>query len=78
MNRLRRQCDEKISRGVVRDLKTCLKSKNLKIKEENVGRVSFTLIKGHERVHQEVSLPRLKSISHHGREFFAKWTPVFD
>lgn len=49
----------------------------LKDKPEQTGRVSFMLLKGHDRVYQTVKLP-LYITPGLGREYFAKWTPEFE
>ena len=58
----------------------CLKENTqklyLKEREIDTGRVSFMLLKGHERLYQEIELPLLEATI--GREFFARWVPDFD
>lgn len=65
------------------DIYRCIKSNaNTGIKHDfsqQIGRISFTLIKDHtEIIHQHVVLPRLPYNPKGGREIFATWTPLLD
>lgn len=44
----------------------------------SVGRISFTLLRGHSKLHQSIDLPRFSvDRGMAGREIFAKWVPHF-
>ena len=47
----------------------------LKDDKTETGRISFTLLKGHDRLYQKIELPLFKGAI--GREFFAKWTSEY-
>ena len=42
-----------------------------------IGRISFVLMKGHDKVHQMIEFPRFDIKGAPGREYFAKWTPSY-
>ena len=62
-----------------KNMNACLKSQSKDLyfndAEMYTGRASFILLKGHDKLHQEIELPVLEARI--GREFFAKWVPDF-
>ena len=46
--------------------------------EEGVGRVTFTLMKRHDQVHQKIQMPRLPLVWNLAREIFAIWEPFYN
>ena len=46
--------------------------------KDDLGKVSFVLIKGHDKLHQAIELPKPAFSVESGREIFAKWVPVFE
>ena len=42
------------------------------------GKVIFTIMKGHDEVHQTLIMPRLTTKAYLSREIFAVWAPYFD
>lgn len=60
---------------------TCMKNRpNVPLSNDvsEMGKVSFILMKGHDKLHQTIQLPKLHISSTDGLEVFAKWEPQYD
>ncbi len=46
--------------------------------KRDLGKLSFILMKGHDKLYQSVQLPEPSIEPNSGREIFAKWEPKYD
>ena len=56
----KKMCDEKVAKGLYESLKACLHEHNDNLildRKDRTGRLSFMLLKGHDKVHQTIELP---------------------
>ena len=42
------------------------------------GKAEFTVVKGHDQIHQTLVMPRSNADMDNSREIFAVWAPNFD